>query len=212
MHIGIIGAGDVGSTLARRLAKGGHEIAIANSRGPETLKELVGELGHRAHAVPPSEAARFGDVVIVSVPFGRHDELPTAELRGKTVIDTSNYHPERDGNYPDLDQDRTTSSELVQDRLRGAHVVKSLNTMPADQLRDHARQSSAQLRYGMPLAGDDPQAKRAAADLVEQLGFEPVDAGDLATGGRKQQPGGPAHQAELPADELSKILSENPSR
>jgi predicted dinucleotide-binding enzyme len=209
MHIGIIGVGDVGGTLARRLARAGHEIAIADPRDPETPKDLAGELGHRSHAVSPSEAARFGDLVIVDVPFGRHDELPTAQLRGKPVIDTGNYDPERDGHYPELDQDQTTSSELVQDHLRGAHVVKAFNTLHAEQMRDLARQSSAQERYGIPMSGDEPQAKRAVADLVEQLGFQPVDAGDLATGGRKQQPGGPTYGADLTADELAEALRES---
>ena len=208
MHIGIIGAGHVGGTLARRLAQAGHEIAIANSSGPKTLTDLVGELGHRAHAVSPSEAARFGDLVILAVPFGRYDELPTTELRGKPVIDVGNYDPERDGNYPELDQDKTTSSELVQDHLRGAHVVKAFNTLHAPQMRDLARQSSAQERYGIPMSGDDPQAKRAVADLVEQLGFQPVDVGDLASGGRKQQPGGLTYEADLTADELVEALRE----
>ncbi|RKR89889.1 hypothetical protein BDK92_4248 [Micromonospora pisi] len=206
MHIGIIGAGNVGGTLAKRLAESGHEIAIANSRGPQTLQDLVGELGHRSHAVSASEAARFGDLVIVSVPFGRYDELPTKELKGKPVMDTGNYYPERDGHYPELDEDKTTSSEMVQQHLKGAHVVKAFNTLHAENMRDHARQSSAQERYGIPMSGDDPQAKRAIADLVEELGFQPVDAGDLATGGRKQQPGSITYEADFTADELVEAL------
>ncbi|MFI6762786.1 NADPH-dependent F420 reductase [Micromonospora sp. NPDC050417] len=206
MHIGIIGAGNVGGTLAKRLAESGHEIAIANSRGPETLQDLVGELGHRSHAVSASEAARFGDLVIVSVPFGRYEELPTKELKGKPVMDTGNYYPERDGHYPALDEDEITSSEMVQEHLKGAHVVKAFNTLHAQDMRDHARQSSAQERYGIPMSGNDPQAKRAVADLVEELGFQPVDAGDLATGGRKQQPGSITYEADFTADELVEAL------
>ncbi|MFK3981432.1 NADPH-dependent F420 reductase [Micromonospora sp. NPDC050397] len=209
MHIGIIGAGNVGGTLARRLAEAGHELAIANSRGPQTLQDLVGELGHRTHAVSSSEAARFGDLVIVAVPFGRYNELPTAELKGKPVMDTGNYYPDRDGHIPELDQDQTTSSEMVQQHLKGAHVVKAFNTLHAENMRDHARQSSAQERYGIPMSGDDPQAKRAIADLVEELGFEPVDAGDLATGGRKQQPGSVTYEADFTAEELAAALREN---
>ncbi|WP_329106744.1 NAD(P)-binding domain-containing protein [Micromonospora sp. NBC_01699] len=209
MHIGIIGAGSVGATLARRLAAAGHEIAIANASGPQNLRDLVGELGHRSHAVSPSEAARFGDVVIVAVPFGRYDELPTAELKGKPVMDTGNYTPERDGEYPDLEQDRVTSSELVQQHLRGANVVKAFNTLHAEHMRDHARQSSAQERYGIPMSGDDPKAKRAVADLIEELGFQPVDAGDLAAGGRKQQPGGITYDADFTADELVEALRQD---
>jgi hypothetical protein len=202
MRIGIIGAGRIGATLARRFAAAGHDIAIANSRKPHTLRDLANELGDRVHPVLAEEAARSGDLVVVSVPFGRYTELPTEGLAGKTVIDTCNYYPERDGNYPELDQDRTTSSELIQDHLRGAHVVKAFNTMRWDHLRDYGRQSSAQRRYALPLSGDDVGAKRKVQDLIELLGFEPVDLGGLASGGRRQQPGSPVYLADLTGDEL----------
>ncbi|MGW0432276.1 NADPH-dependent F420 reductase [Micromonospora sp. NPDC003197] len=203
MRIGIIGAGHVGGTLARLLAKHGHEILIANSRGPQTLVDLVDDLvGAGGWAVTAEEAAYGGDLVIVSVPFGRYAELPVAGTAGKIVIDTSNYYPERDGHFPELDQDRTTSSELVQAHLRDARVVKTFNTMYWDHLRDFGRQSSAQFRYALPVSGDDDRTKRTVFDLIEQIGFDPVDAGTLASGGRRQQPGTPAYGADLTAAQL----------
>jgi predicted dinucleotide-binding enzyme len=202
MRIGIIGAGHVGGTLAQLLAKHGHEVMVANSRGPQTLHGLVDRISGEVSAGTAAEAAEFGDVVVTSVPFGRYPELPTGGLVDKTVVDTTNYYPERDGHYPDLDQGSTTSSELVQAHLAGAHLVKAFNTMYWEHLRDYGRQSSAQFRYALPVSGDDDQAKRTVQDLVEQLGFEPVDTGTLADGGRRQQPGSPIYGADLSGDEL----------
>ncbi|GAB2930137.1 NAD(P)-binding domain-containing protein [Micromonospora polyrhachis] len=203
MRIGIIGAGHVGGTLARLLAKHGHEILIANSRGPQTLVDLVDDLvGAGGRAVTAEEAAQGGDLVIVSVPFGRYAELPVAGTADKTVIDTTNYYPERDGHLPELDRDETTSSELVQAHLRDAYVIKTFNTMYWEHLRDFGRQSSAQFRYALPVSGDDERAKRTVFDLVELLGFDPVDVGMLATGGRRQQPGTPVYGADLTAAQL----------
>jgi len=114
MRIGIIGAGHIGGTLARLFVDGGHEVAVSNSRGPETLESLVEELGDRAQTTTAADAALFGDVVVVSVPFGRYRELPTEAVMGKVVIDTNNYYPQRDGHFEELDSDRITSSELLQ--------------------------------------------------------------------------------------------------
>lgn len=206
MRIGIIGAGRIGGTLAALFSRAGNEVAVANSRGPETLRGLRAELGGQLHPATVEAAARFGDVVVVSVPFGRYAELPAEPLTGKIVIDTGNYHPERDGHLPELDQDRTTSSELVQRHLRGARLVKAFNAMRWDHLRDHGRQSSAQQRYGIPVSGDDQAAKRRVFDLIEQIGYEPVDAGGLAEGGRRHQPGGDVYLAELTGAELHERL------
>ena len=206
MRIGIIGTGHIGRTLARLFAKAGHEVAIANSRGPETLRGLADELGDQVHPATAEEAARFADLAVVSVPFGRYAELPAEALAGKTVIDTGNYSAERDGHYPELDGDRTTSSELVQAHLRRADVVKAFNSMRWDHVREYGRQSSAMQRYGIPVSGDDVGSKRRVFDLIEQVGFEPVDAGSLAVGGRKQQPGSPIWSADLTGAELHQRL------
>ncbi|MGI5211703.1 NADPH-dependent F420 reductase [Plantactinospora sp. CA-290183] len=202
MRIGIVGTGHVGGTLAELFEKAGHEVAVANSRGPETLRGLSEQLGPQVHPATAEEAARFGDIVVVSVPVGRYPDLPAGPMAGRTVIDTGNYYPERDGHLPELDDDRTTSSELLQEHLAGARVVKAFNTMRWDHLRDHGRQSSAMQRYGLPVSGDDVGAKRQVFDLIEQVGFEPVDAGSLADGGRRQQPGTEIYLAELTGGEL----------
>jgi hypothetical protein len=207
MRIGIIGAGHVGSTLAKHFVSAGHEVAIANTRGPETLRELEVDLGDNAHAVTPAKAAKFGELAIVSVPFGRYLQTPAEDLAGKPVVDTNNYYPERDGHFAELDADRTTSSELLQEHLPGASVVKAFNAMNWEHLRDYGHAGGANVMYGIPVSGDDDAAKRTVFDLIEEMGFEPVDAGDLASGGRTHQPGGPAYLTDLSADELRARLS-----
>src|SRR3954470_16988849 len=124
MKIGIIGAGNIGANAAKLFVEAGHEIAIANSRGAETLRDLVAELGENAKAVSAEEAAKFGEVVFVSIPFGKYKELPADVLSGKIVIDSNNYYPERDGNFAELDEDKTSSSEMIAAYLQGAKVVK----------------------------------------------------------------------------------------
>ena len=158
------------------------------------------------YPVTAAEAARFGDLLVVAVPVGRYADLPLAGLAGTTIVDTGNYHPQRDGHLPELDLDRTTSSELLQVRAPGASVVKALNSMCADHLRDFGREASAMTRYGIPVSGDDPAAKRRVFDLVEQLGFEPVDAGGLADGGRRHQPGSAVYGADLTGPQLRERL------
>lgn len=201
MRIGIIGTGHIGGTLARHFVDAGHEVAVSNSRGPETLAGLVGELDARAQAMTAAEAAQFGDVVVVSVPFGRYRELPTEAVAGKVVVDTNNYYRQRDGHFEELDSDRTTSSELLQAHLSGARVVKAFNAIWT-RLRDDRRPAGDGERVGVPISGDDEQAKRTVAELIDQIGFDPVDAGKLGEGGRKHQPGSPAYTAGLHTGEL----------
>jgi 8-hydroxy-5-deazaflavin:NADPH oxidoreductase len=207
MRIGIIGAGHIGGTLARLFVDAGHEVAVSNSRGPETLASLVQELGARARATTAADAARFGDVVVVSVPFGRYRELPTEAVVGKIVIDTNNYYPQRDGHFEELDSDRTTSSELLQTHLPGARVVKAFNAIQWMRLRDDGRPAGDPERLGIPISGDDDEAKQTVAALIDQIGFDPVDAGTLAKGGRKHQTGAPAYTQGLPTAELRARLA-----
>lgn len=202
MHIGIIGAGSEGAALARNLVAANHEVAIANAHGPDTLRPLVQTLGRRAAAATPREAARFGDVVMLATPFRAYESLAPEDFAGKVVVDAENYYPRRDGPLPELDNDDTTSSELVQQHLPGARLVKAFNAMQAGHLTDYGRSAGAGQRYGIPVCGDDDAAKRIVMDLVEQMGFEPVDAGSLADGGRRIQPGSPVFTADLPAEEL----------
>lgn len=207
MRIGIIGAGHIGATLARHFVRLGHEVAISNSRGPATLGALVDQLGGQAKATAATDAAEFGDIVVVSVPFGRYRDLPTDGVAGKVVVDTNNYYPQRDGHFEELDSDRTTSSELLQERLQGARVVKAFNAMQWERLRDLGRPSGDSKRIGIPISGDDEEAKRTVAELIDEMGFDAVDAGTLAQGGRKHQPGSPVYAADLPTDELRARLA-----
>jgi 8-hydroxy-5-deazaflavin:NADPH oxidoreductase len=202
MRIGVIGAGHVGSTLARHFTAAEHQVVLANSRGPETLRTFAFELGDNAYPGTAAEAAEFGEVVVVSIPFGNFARVPVPGTAGKTVIDTMNYDPRRDGHVPPLDDDSTTSSEMLQAHLPDARVVKAFNAMRWDHIRDYGRPGGALTRYGIPVAGDDSAAKLTVIDLVDEMGFEPVDAGDLAHGGRKHQPGTAVFTADLTAGEL----------
>jgi predicted dinucleotide-binding enzyme len=136
--IGLIGAGNIGSQVARAAIASGYDVVISNSRGPETLADLVSELGPRARAVTPEEAAAAGDLVVVAIPLRAIGDVPAAPLVGKVVIDTNNYYPRRDGNIAGLDDDSITSSELLQSRLPGAHVVKAFNHIYARQITTDA--------------------------------------------------------------------------
>ena len=202
-RIGILGSGRLGEVLARHCVSAGHEVVIAGSREPEALAR---RLGRSLHPATAAEAAGAGELVLLAVPFGRYAELPAGPLAGRLVVDATNYRPAVDGPYPELDLDWTTSSELVRAYLRGATVVKAFNTMRADQLRDYGHEAGALERYGLPLAGDDDAAKRRVEDLMEQFGFDPVDVGDLANGGRRMQPGGTAYGVVAAGPRLRGLL------
>ena len=208
MNIGIIGAGSIGATAARLFAGVGHEVGLSNSRGPATLAALVAGLGPQVQAMSTEDAARFGEVVLVAIPFGRFTDLPAEALSGKVVIDANNYYPERDGQYPDLDSGRTTSSELLAAHLSRSHVVKAFNTIYFAHL---AAQGDTSLpleeRRVIFVAGDDPAAKRLVTGLIEEIGFGPVDTGTLAQGGRRQQPGTPVYNREMTVHEAREVLA-----
>jgi predicted dinucleotide-binding enzyme len=203
VRIGIIGAGHIGGTLAARFVAAGHEVAISNSRGPETLVGLV----EGAQPMTAGDAERFGEVVVVSIPLGRFREVPTDAVEGKVVIDTNNYYPQRDGHIPELDDDSTTSSELLQAHLPGARVVKAFNAIVWTKLRDDGRPAGDADRLGIPISGDDERAKRTVAGLIEEIGFDAVDAGTLAEGGRRHQVGARAYTQGLPTAELRARLA-----
>jgi predicted dinucleotide-binding enzyme len=208
MRIGIIGAGHIGGTLAKLFTDAGNEVAVSNSRGPETLASLVEQLGDGARATTVGDAARFGEIVVVSMPFARYREVPAEAVEGKVVIDTNNYYAQRDGHFEELDSDRTTSSELLQAHLSGARVVKGFNAIVWTRLRDDGRPSGDRERFGIPISGDDDEAKQTVAQLMNQIGFDAVDAGTLAVGGRKHQPGGPAYTEGLPTADLRASLAD----
>jgi 8-hydroxy-5-deazaflavin:NADPH oxidoreductase len=202
MKIGIIGSGHIGATAARLLARAGHQIAVSNSRGPETLRALVDELGKNARAATVEDAARFGEVVLLAVPFGRYEQLPAEPFRGRIVIDANNYYPDRDGRFASLENDETTSSELLAAHLDGARIVKGFNTIWSEHL---ATQGDATLppadRRAIFIAGDDSDAKAVVAGLIEDIGFAAVDTGSLREGGRRQQPGTAVYNRNLTARE-----------
>jgi 8-hydroxy-5-deazaflavin:NADPH oxidoreductase len=206
MRIGIIGAGHIGGTLTRRLRALGHEVSVANSRGPETLMGLADETG--AEAVTVSEAARGKDVVIVAIPERSVEQLPRglfSSAEDKTVVvDTGNYYPrERDGRI-DAIETGTPESVWVAQQL-GRPVVKAFNTMVAQHLMEYGRPAGDPGRLALPVAADDDSAKAVVSRLIDQLGFDPVDAGSLAESWR-QQPGSPVYAADLNAEGAQRAL------
>jgi predicted dinucleotide-binding enzyme len=205
MRIGIIGAGNIGSALARKLTKAGHSLFIANSRGPETLKDLANETG--ATAVTTRDAMQGVDVVILSIPFGKLPLLKElfAELPDEVVVaDTSNYFPFRDGQIPAIDGGQVESLWVAEQI--GHPVIKAWNNVLAVTLAEKGLPEGTPGRIALSVAGDDTRAKRAIMSLVEDTGFDAIDGGSLAESWR-QQPITAAYCTELTADELRKALS-----
>lgn len=208
MRIGIIGSGHIGATVAHLLVCAGHEVAIANSRGPESLAGLVAELGETACAATVERAATFGDVVLVAIPLHAYDGLPAGAFDGRVVIDANNYYPGRDGRIAALDDKSTTSSELLAAHLPAARVVKAFNTMHYETLaRDGMPDGPRRQRLALFVAGDDDDAKQLVSALVEELGFAAVDSGSLADGAY-QQPGSPIYGADMDAAKAERALAD----
>jgi 8-hydroxy-5-deazaflavin:NADPH oxidoreductase len=208
MKIGIIGGGQIGGTLARRLAALGHDVSIANSRGPETLAALAKEIG--AKAVTVQQAARSGDVVIVAIPVKSVAELPAKLFDGVAsdvvVVDTGNYYPQqRDGRIDPI-ENGATESRWVSNHL-GRPVVKAFNTINWDHLLKRGKPKGAPGRIALPVAGDDQRAKDVVIRLIDELGFDGLDAGSLDESWR-QQPGTPVYGADLDADGARRALSQ----
>lgn len=178
--IGIIGAGHIGSQLARAAISHGYDVVISNSRGPETLADLITELGPKATAATAAGAAAAGDFVVVTIPLKNLAEVPVAPLSGKVVIDTNNYYPERDGRIAGLDAEHATVSGMLQEHLPTSTVVKAFNNIMATDITDDATPSGTDNRRALPIAGDDADAKELLAKLVDEFGFDTVDAGSLA--------------------------------
>jgi len=207
MKIGIIGAGNIGGNSARVFAKAGHEVAIANSRGPETLTDLVNEIGANVKAVTAEEAAKFGEIVMVSIPLGKINELPSEGFDGKIVIDTNNYYPERDGQIEELDSDEKTSSELLQEHLKGAKIVKAFNTIYFEHLKTQGNTDlEIEQRRVIFVAGDDKEAKKTVSNLIEEIGFAAYDTGSLREGGKNQEPNTAIYNRNLTLSEAAAIL------
>ena len=207
MKIGIIGAGHIGSTTARLFVDAGHEVAISNSRGPETLGELVAALGPKARAATPQEAAQFGEVVLLAIPLKDYTTLPAGELRGKIAVDALNYYPERDGHYPALDSGEKASSELVAAHLAGARVVKAFNTIWFEHLKTKGKKDApVEERRAIIVSGDDAEAKSVVSRLIEDIGFGPLDLGSLHDS-RKQEPGATLYNRDVTVAEAKTLAA-----
>lgn len=204
MRIAIIGSGNVGGTLARRLPSLGHEVSIANARGPQSLGELAAESGARAATL--QDAARDAEVVVLAVPLGAVPDLAADVFAGTVVIDATNYYPGRDGHIAAL-EGGTPSSAWITTLLPGASVAKTFNIIQSQRLMDDGRPAGDPGRSALPVAGDDMPAKRVAMALVEELGFDAVDAGGLDESWR-QQPGTPVYAAGLGADGVEQALGQ----
>jgi predicted dinucleotide-binding enzyme len=204
--IGFIGAGHIGGTLARLAVAAGYEVVISNSRGPETLVDLVAELGDSARAGTPQEAAAAGEVAVVTIPLKNYRDVPVGPLAGKVVIDTNNYYPQRDGHLPELDSGQTTSAELLQVHLPTSRVVKAFNHILAADLAAQGSPAGSADRRALAVAGDDGAAKADVAGLIERLGYDVVDAGPLAEGWRVQ-PGTPGYGPRLDRAGLEQALA-----
>lgn len=208
MKIGIIGAGHIGGALTRRLRALGHDVSVANSRGPQTLAGLAKETG--AHAVTVSEAARDRDVVVVTIPEKNVPQLPKDLFAGATdrtvVVDTGNYYPrQRDGRIAEIEQGMTESRWVS--RQLGRPVVKAFNNIYAKHLLEHGRPAGDPRRIALPVAGDDPAAKQVVLKLLDELGFDGVDAGTLDESWR-QQPGTPVYARDFDAAGVRRALAE----
>ena len=205
MKIGIIGAGHIGGVLTRRLSQLGHDVTVANSRGPETLTKLAADTGARAGTV--TDAASEKDLVIVTIPEKSVSELPKGlfEHSRAVVVDTGNYYPQRDGRIGEIESG-TTESRGVSEQI-GRPVVKAFNTIQSNHLLKNGRPAGDRERIALPIAGDDPNAKAVVSRLIDELGFDAVDAGGLDDSWR-QQPGTPVYAADLPADKARRALSE----
>ena len=207
MNIGIIGSGNIGATLTRRLTALGHKVSVANSRGPESLTALARETG--ARAVDAAEAGRAGEVVIVTIPEGKIPDLPKNLFEGVSdsvvVVDTGNYYPQRDGRLEEIEKG-TTESQWVAQQLRRP-VVKAWNNIRADHLMQNGKPAGAPGRIALPVSGDDPRAKKVVLQLIEELGFDGIDAGPLSESWR-QQPGTPVYGTDLDAEGVRRALKQ----
>jgi predicted dinucleotide-binding enzyme len=204
VEIGIIGSGRIGGTLARRATALGHDVIVANRRGPEAMADLLTDLGGRGRPGSVEDAAHARDLVVVATPLPAWDDLPPGPFDGRIVVDTGNYYPQYSGRIEAL-ENGTTSSELLAARLPGARLVKAFNTMYWERLRDEGRPAGDPDRLAMPIASDDQEAKAVVARLIDELGFDPVDTGTLADG-RRQEPGTAVYNEPISAEEARRRL------
>ena len=205
MRIGIIGAGNIGGNLTRKLAALGHEVVVANSRGPQTLEDLAEETG--ATVALAAVAAEGAELVIVTIPERAIPSMPAGILDGAApgavIVDTGNYYPQRDGRIAEI-EDGMTESRWVSTQL-GRPVVKAFNGIRAQHLLELGKPPGTSGRIALPVAGDEPEAKAIVMHLVDELGFDPVDGGGIDESWR-QQPGTPVYTADLDAAGVREAL------
>jgi predicted dinucleotide-binding enzyme len=206
MQIGIIGAGFIGRAIAALAMKNGCEVMLSNSRGPHTLTSTVASLGCQVGTV--EQAATFGDLVLLAIPFGRYSELPVQAFTGTILLDAGNYYPQRDGQIAELDNHESTTSEILARHLSGARVVKAFNAILERDLIAHSHPDSSMWRRALPIAGDDADAKPRVIELHERFGFDVVDAGALAEGHRFER-GRPAYCRPLDIAGLREALADD---
>ena len=205
--IGFIGSGNIGGTIARLAIAVGYDVVFSNSRGPQTLTDLVAELGPRASAATTAEAAARGDIVVVTIPLRAYRSVPAGPLAGKIVIDTNNYYWQRDGHFTELDDGSTTSAGLLQAHLLQSRVVKAFNHIRFGELATDGRPAGTTDRRALAIAGDDAGAKAVVTDLLDSFGYDVVDAGPLAQG-RRFEPDHPAYGPRLTRDGMVAALAE----
>ena len=212
--LGIIGSGNIGSQLARSFARLGHDIVIANSRGPASLEEFAAEVtaagGGMVTPGTVEEASRAGEIVVLTVPLGVVPSIPSEPLAGRIVIDTNNYYPARDGSIAELDEERLTTAEWVARHLSGSTVVKAFNHIPAADITAHAEPSGSPTRRALMVYGDDDAAVRRVSELVEAIGFDAIVGGPLSDSWRIQRdtPGyGPRFAAAELREQLAAVRS-----
>jgi len=204
MKIGIIGAGFVGRAVAKLAVKAGHEVMISNSRGPQSMFSLPYSIGCTLGTV--EEAVDFADLVLLAIPLAAYHALPASLLTGKLVVDACNYYPERDGRMPELEQHEATSSELIARYFSQSRIVKAFNAIPMNDLENDGLPPGSPKRRALPIAGDLEHDKALVAQLYDQFGFDVVDVGSLAEGGRFE-PGTPSYCKPLSQQELTAALA-----
>ncbi len=204
--IGLIGSGNIGQAIAKQAIAHGYDVVLSNSRGPETLADLVAELGPQASAATAAAAAAAADIAVVTVPFKNYRDVPAEPLAGKVVIDTNNYYFERDGHYADIDKGDATVSGCLAAHLPTSKIVKAFNMIQALAIADDAKPHGTEGRRALPIAGDDAEAKVVITALIDEFGFDVVDAGALVEG-RRFDRDKPAYGPYLTADELTIALA-----
>lgn len=207
--IGILGAGHIGSQVARKAVQLGYDVVISNSRGPETLADLVAELGPRARAATAAEAAAAGDFAVVTVPLKNIKEIPAEPLAGKIVIDTNNYYWERDGRFPALDNGEATTSGLLQEHLPESKVAKGFNHIMYTDITTDGTPAGTQNRRALATASDFPEAAELVTRLYDEFGFDTVNVGPLSESWRVERDR-PAYVARQNAAELKDNLTKAP--